>query len=84
MKQHIRPYLDDIFRAVKVFGTVFPLGVCVGGGGGAGGRFVVLVSAAGSVVCAYTVNFANNDCGYIDNLRIMTEFPCAEQSHIQL
>ena len=33
-----------------------------------------------------TVNFANNDCycGYNDNSRIATEFPCPEQSPIPL
>ena len=31
-----------------------------------------------------TVNFANNDCGYNDNSRITTEFPCSEQSPIPL
>ena len=31
-----------------------------------------------------TVNFANKDCGYNDNSRITTEFPCPEQSTIQL
>ena len=31
---------------------------------------------------ALTDNFANNDCGYNDNSRITTEFPCPEQSPI--
>ena len=31
-----------------------------------------------------TVNFANNDCGYNNNSRITTEFPCPEQSPIPL
>ena len=32
----------------------------------------------------YTVNFANNDCGYNDNSRITTYISCPEQSPIQL
>ena len=33
-------------------------------------------------VFTYTVNLANNDCGYNDNSRITTEFLCPEQSPI--
>ena len=32
----------------------------------------------------HTVNLANNDCGYNDNSRITTAFPCPEQSPIPL
>ena len=31
-----------------------------------------------------TVNLANNDCGYNDNSRTTTEFPCPEQSSFHL
>ena len=59
-----------------------------GGGGSVVQCHAMLCNPTTKYVYAYefgsTVNFANNDCGYNDNSRITTEFPCPEQSSIQL
>ena len=40
----------------------------------------IIVGPKGLIEEATTINFAHNDCGYIDNSRIAPEFPCPEQS----